>query len=113
MENQKEYKQRTDLQNRSLHKYCTMLSDTLVEGGITYKKFLEIMDEVDMSPEIVKSVFREYGRLKYGKKSTADLTTKEMMEIFDEFTSNISKIGVYVPWPSQDELYYKNNYKNI
>jgi len=106
-----EDKQRTDLQNKSLHKYCSLLSDKLIEGGITYKKFLEIMDEVDNSPETVKAVFREYGRIKYGKISTADLTTKEIQYIYEEFNRNTSKIGIHIAWPSRDNNNFLETYK--
>ena len=97
-------KQRTGQQNKSLHLYCEMLYEELMLAGITQKKFLSAMDEINNSPQSIKAVFREYGKAKYNKLSTADLTTKEMSDIYDEFTRNLHKIGVYVPWPSAEEV---------
>ena len=103
----KEEKQRTELQNNSLHKYCELLSEALFEAGITQKKFLEAMNEIHNSPESIKAVFRQYGKEKYGKKSTAGLTTKEISDIYEEFNLNLSKIGIHIPWPSSEEQMFK------
>jgi hypothetical protein len=108
----KEFKQRSDKQNKSLHKYCSNLAETLNSAGITHRKFLGIMDEVENTPETIKAVFRNYGKAKWGKKSTADLTTKEVMEIYEEFTRNLSKIGIYEPFPSSDSKNQLETYNN-
>lgn len=114
MENtENQSKQRTGQQNRSLHLYCEWLSEELFLVGITQKNFLQVMNEVNNSPESIKSVFREYGRAKYGKKSTADLTTKEVMDIYDEFNRNLAKIGIYIPWPSEEEKNFEETYEKF
>lgn len=97
---------RTDKQNRSLHKFCELLSETLNEAGISQRVLLEGL-EIDNSPESVKAVFRAMGKAKYGKDSTAKLTTKEVMDIYEEFNRHTSKIGIHVPFPSEDDRYYK------
>lgn len=107
---EKQSKLRTTLQNRSLHLYCEMLYQELFFAGITQKKFLEVMDEVNNSPQSIKAVFREYGRAKYGKKSTADLTTKEMSDIYEEFNRNLVKIGIHIPWPSTEQNSFNETY---
>lgn len=104
-------KKRTLSQNNALHLYCEMLYQKLSFAGITQKKFLSIMDEIDNSPKSIKAVFREYGKAKYGKTSTADLTTKEMSDIYEEFNRNLSKIGVYVAWPSEDNKNFNQTYE--
>jgi hypothetical protein len=48
-------------------------------SGIDMKVLVSNL-RVDTTPESIKSIFREIGRLKYGKVSTADLTTKEVNE---------------------------------
>ena len=78
-----EKKTRTNQQNKALHLYCEMLYEELSFMGITQKKFLEAMGEVNNSPESIKAVFREYGKVKYGKISTAELTTKEVSDIYE------------------------------
>jgi len=105
-------KQRSGQQNKSLHLYCEMLYQELMLAGITQKRFLEAMDEISNSPQSIKAVFREYGRTKYGKISTADLTTKEMSDIYEEFNRNLAKIGIHIPWPSQEELNLYETYES-
>jgi hypothetical protein len=100
-----EERKRTLQQNRALHKYCEILSETLNEAGITQSVLLKGL-EVDNSPESVKAVFRALAKAKYKKNSTADLTTKEISDCYEEFNRHTSKIGIYVPWPSEDEVYY-------
>ena len=108
---QKNTDKRTGQQNRALHLYCEMLYQELFFAGITQKKFLEAMDEINNSPQSIKAVFREYGRVKYGKVSTADLTTKEISDIYEEFNLNLSKIGIHIPWPSEEETNLKETYE--
>lgn len=97
---------RTYKQNNALHLFCELLSEALNEAGIGQKVFLDGL-EVDNSPESVKSVIRALGKAKYGKKSTAQLTTKEMTDIYEEINRHSAKIGVHVPWPSEEELSWK------
>lgn len=103
-------RKRTTRQNNALHEYCKQLSETLNEAGITQRVFLQGL-EVNNSPESVKAVLRELGRAKYGKKSTADWTTKEAVDIYEEINRHTSKIGIYVPWPSEDEKNFLEEYK--
>lgn len=109
MENEE---QRTLKQNKSLHKYCEVLSETLNEMGITQEVLVRGL-EVDNSPESVKAVFRALGKAKYGKESTADLTTKEISSCYEEFNRHISKLGVYIPWPSEEEIIMQKEYGKI
>lgn len=107
-------KQRTINQNSALHLYCKVLAETLNEAGITQDVLVRGI-EVDNSPESVKAVFRALGKAKYGKESTADLTTKEMSDIYEEFNRHTSKIGIHLPWPSteQTEQYLNSLDKTI
>jgi hypothetical protein len=98
--NQKD-KQRTNLQNRSLHLYCQQLADTLNEAGIGQQVLLQGL-EIDNSAESIKSLFRSLGRSKYAKNSTSELTTKEMSGIYDEITRHLSFLGIYVAWPTNE-----------
>lgn len=99
----KQYKQRTNLQNRSLHKYCTEVSDLLKEHGIPIAVFFQNV-EVDPTMETVKTLFRSIAKSKFGKESTSDLNTFELQEVFEEVNRHISQWGIHVPWPSYEEL---------
>jgi hypothetical protein len=94
-------RQRTTRQNNALHLYCQMLAETLNEAGISQQVFLQGL-EVDNSPDSVKAVFRALGKAKYGKESTSLLTTKECSDIYEEFNRHTAKIGIHVPWPSEE-----------
>ena len=98
-------RQRTLLQNNSLHKFCEELSEELNEKGITQAVFLQ-NTRIDNSMFSVKDFFRALGLAKYGKKSTAELTTGEMTNIYDEVNRHCSKWGIETRWPSSDPLNY-------
>lgn len=104
-----EKQKRTLLQNNSLHLYCQMLAEALNEAGIGQAMFLQDF-EIDNSMESIKNVFREIGRLKYNKESTAKLTTKEVTEIYDEINRQVSKRGIYIPFPSEESRSLEENY---
>ena len=102
----KEEKKRTIQQNRSLHLYCQQLSNKLNEAGISQRVLLEGL-EIDNSEESIKDIFRSLGRAKYKKDSTAKLTTKEMSDCYEELNRHIAKLGIHIPWPSQEEILYQ------
>ena len=102
----KEEKKRTIQQNRAMHKYCEQLSKELNDAGISQKLLLEGL-EIDNSADSIKSLFRSLGEAKYHKDSTAKFTTKEMSDIYEELNRHLAHLGVHVPWPSQEELSYK------
>jgi len=102
----KNERQRSNRQNKALHLYCAHLSEALNTAGISQRVFLRGL-EVENSPDSVKAVFRALGKAKYLKGSTKDLTTKECSDLYDEINKQSSKIGVFVPWPSEEELSFK------
>ena len=99
----KDFPQRTDRQNKSLHLYCEQLSQTLNDAGITQKMVLQAID-IDWSADSIKSLFRSLGRAKYGIKSTSELTTKQLTDIYDELNRIVAKFGVHIPFPSEEEI---------
>ena len=102
MENEKI---RSKKQRASLQIYCRNLANTLNEAGISQRLLLEAF-EIDNSEESIKNLFRQIGKQKYGKDSTAKLTTKEVIDIYDEVNRATSLLGVHQAWPSEEELYY-------
>ena len=100
---EKEYKQRTTLQNSSLHLYCERLAEELNNAGITQKLVLQCV-ELDWSADSIKSLFRSLGRAKYGIKSTSELTTKQLTDIYDELNRIMAKFGIHIPFPSEEEI---------
>lgn len=102
-------KQRSLPQNNSLHKFCKDLSDELNSKGITQGQF-SVALETDNTPESVKDAFRQMGFRKYLAKSTADLTTTEMSDIYEEIKRVIAFHPEWnlknVEWPSSDPQNY-------
>lgn len=97
-------KQRTNLQNRSLHKYCSDVANLLNESGISMSVFFKDI-EADYTMEIIKELFRKFAKVKYGKVSTTELTTSEITAIYDEITRHIAKFGLFMEWPNKDSNY--------
>ena len=102
-------KSRTLKQNASLHLYCRKLAKALNEAGISQAIFVKGL-EVDNSEQSVKEVFRSLAKAKYLEGSTAKLNTKEMTDIYEEINRHTAKIGIYVAWPSEEEINLEKNY---
>ena len=97
-------KQRTPRQNNSFHKLFRMYSDTLNEHGLTIPFVFQQRPEIDWTPEIVKALWHDFQKAKFGKKSTKDLTTKEVQEVYEEVNRFMSGFGLHIPFPSIEEL---------
>ena len=98
----KEQKKRTLAQNRSEHKLFQETADECVAHGLTTKMLLTNF-EVYPTATTIKDIWREIGRIKFGRESTADLTTVENMEVFKEFRQlfiDISHGEIVLNFPS-------------
>lgn len=98
--------QRTSKQNNSLHLYCRQLASLLNKSGISQSVFFEGM-EADYTEEMIKGIFRKYARVMYGEDSTKKLTTGQITALYDELNRHVSKFGISLAWPSEDELRWK------
>jgi hypothetical protein len=94
--------QRTDSQNKALHKFFSLLSDKLNEQGLDMKKVIKA--EIWWTPSAVKEkLWKPVMEAKYGKRSTTEL--EKQMEI-DAIHENLMEIlgknwGVeYIDFPS-------------
>lgn len=96
-------KQRSKKQQAGIQLYARQLADKLNEAGVPYKVLLANL-EIDHSEESIKSIFREIGRVKYGKSSTSKLTTKECMGCYEEINRITSGLGLHIPWPSWEQF---------
>lgn len=102
---------RSNRQNRSLHKYLRDLSAKLNEAGLDQRKVLKPSIAIPWDEKSAKDrLWRQIQIAKTGKESTKDLTTKEVSEIYEILNRHlIEKFGpdAHIPWPSEEELYYK------
>lgn len=93
----KAHMKRTNLQNRSIHSWFTEVSRELNEAGIDYQTLVKGL-RVDSTPEMIKATFRQIGLVKYEKKSTADLTSKELQGCWEEMNRMLASVGVHCPF---------------
>ena len=94
---------RTIKQNKSLHLFCRELARELNEHGITQAIFLRGL-EIDNSDESVKEVFRKIAEAKYLEHKTSKLSTKELIDVWEEINRHIASFGIHIPWPSKEQL---------
>ena len=89
----------TNKQRSSVHVYFNELSNELLSNG---KDFNVMLRDVTVSPtpKILKDVFREMGKFKFGIKSTEELTPKQVMEVWEDYNVWLSKYDVHIPFPS-------------
>ena len=105
-------KQRTNPQNRSLHRFCSELATELNNAGIGIDVFMKNI-EADHTMESVKSLWRAFAKVKYGKTSTAELTTSEINAVYDEVNRHVAQWGIHLSFPSyEDSEKYLKSYEN-
>jgi len=102
-------KKRTLQQNKALHKFCTELANEANNHGISMKAVVQNL-EVDWSMESIKSIIHAISKAKYGKTSTADLSTRELSDVCEEVQKIFLGFGVYVTFPSYEQLEFDNYY---
>lgn len=108
---EKEKKQRTLRQNNAVHKYCTEIADELNAAGIAMDVFVKNIS-ADHTMETVKSLWRAFAKAKYGKTSTADLSSDEITKIYEEVNRHVSQFGIHVSFPSYEEQERLKHYEN-
>ena len=96
--------QRTPAQNRSGHRYWSDVANELEAQGITRLTIVEDLADtgVPLTEDFIKHVVWFHFMVgMYGKKSTADLTTKEWTEVEKNFTLFLKEnYGLQTEYPS-------------
>ncbi len=97
---------RTNRQNNALHVLFKLLADELNESGLDMRKTLKPGVEIPWTGDSVKEyLWRPIQQAQLNKKSTTELTTKEIDAVFDTINRHIGeKFGLFVPFPSIDEV---------
>ncbi|MDE1971169.1 MAG: hypothetical protein KGI50_06385 [Patescibacteria group bacterium] len=97
--------QRTIQQNKALHLYFRLLAETLNDAGLDMRVILKPEVEIPWTPKNIKEyLWRPVQRIQLGKKSSTELTTKDIDVIYDTINLHLSKHGVHVPFPSIEEM---------
>ena len=99
----KSAKVRTLTQNSSIHKYCAMLSEAFNEAGLDMQTVLAEGTSIPWSEAKVKEdIWRTVQIAALGKKSTTELNTNEVSQVYDIVNRHISQtFGVFVPFPNR------------
>jgi len=98
-------KQRTNLQNASLHKYCDQVAECLNDAGITFNDFFKEGIEIPWTMEIVKdNVWRPVQKAITGEESTTKPVTTDYPKIYEIVNRKLSGYGFYVAWPSKETM---------
>ncbi len=102
-------KQRTNLQNRALHLYFTMLAMAFKESEITLPDLIELpFVEVDLSIDahlIKEKLWKPIQKALIDEESTAKAKRRDYTEVYDTLNRYTSdRFGISVPFPSKDKL---------
>lgn len=101
-----ESEKRTGLQNRSLHKLFTQLSEELNSRGFDMRALIRPEVEISWTPYTVKNhLWKPLQNALLGKKSTTELEkTKDIEVVYDNLNKIISERTkgevILPPWPS-------------
>ena len=98
-------KQRTVIQNRALHLYFELLAIELNNAGLDMKKVLKPSIDISWTKENVKEyLWRPIQEALKLKKSTTELTSKEVNEVYEILNRHISeKFGIHQFFPSEEQ----------
>jgi hypothetical protein len=94
---------RTSRQNSALHKWFSLVSDEANEKGLTLNMLYNSPQNMRITPELLKNLFREYGRVMYKKDSTTKLTKQEinnLIKVFEQVYAE--RLDCTIPFPTYE-----------
>jgi hypothetical protein len=96
---------RTSLQNRALHKYLTLLSAALNDGGYSVQTVLSHAVDRDWDLNTAKgALWRPLQNIICDVESTAEAERKDYVDVFEVLNRFMgAKFGVHVPWPEREK----------
>jgi len=104
----KEYNQRTQRQNRALHKYFEFVADELNDAGLDMRTVLKPGIEIPWSKMSVKEyLWKPVMAIQLQKKSTVQMTTKDIDTIYDTLNRFLALKGLHTPFPSIEAIMAK------
>ena len=103
---------RTLLQNKSIHKYWSIICDKLNSSGWTKKKYYEVKEvDIEWTPESVgEDIWRGIQDAMYQHRRTSKLEpghVTKVFEVMDRHLSSTCGSDISAPFPSKDSLFDK------
>lgn len=98
--------QRTTQQNKSIHKLCEMVAESMNDAGYDLKAVLEkkVIPVPCTKENIKENIFKPIEKALFNKGSTTQLTTGEVTEVYEVMNRWLGQeFGIHVPFPSEDE----------
>lgn len=96
----------TQSQRNALHLWFRLFAAALNEAGIDQRVFFESFKEgisVPNTEHNIKAAFKTVADAMYGKDHTEELDTKQVTELWEVFSREMSqRLGVFVPFPSDE-----------
>jgi hypothetical protein len=98
-------KQRTPKQNNSLHEYFERLAEELNDSGLDMRKVLKEAISIPWNKDTIKEyLWKPVQESQIGKKSTTELTTKEVDLVYITLNRHLGeKFGISVSFPIKEE----------
>ena len=102
-------KQRSQLQNNSLHLWCDWVAKEANERGFDVRTFVNEISkraEIPWTGAVVKELIWRPTQIAYtNKESTTKATTTEYPAICDIINKAMGEgMGLYVPWPCKENM---------
>lgn len=96
---------RTGQQRKAIEVFCKNVAQVLNDGGLSVQVMLKSDVEVPWSQALVKEImWKGIQKAMFNKKSTTELDTSEVTQIYEVFNRHMSEHGVFVEFPSNDIL---------
>ncbi len=94
---------RTAKQNRALHKWCSMVAESLNDGGYSVPIVLANAVDGEWNGEAVKALlWKKVQRVVIDKESTTEADRCEYTAVYDVLNRFLgSRFGVSVAWPTK------------
>ena len=108
----------TRQQQKSLHKWLTMISEQLIARGHTMQQVMEQMKSYEIKPTMIalkEGVWKPVQEAMFGTTSTTELkkSEKQIDDIVDVLCKIFGEMGVVCPqFPSSDSKNFNEVYKN-
>ena len=97
--------QRTNSQNKAMHKFFKDVALYLNEHGIDQKMVYQNHVDIPWTADGLKIFWKRVQKYSVGTDSTAELTTSQVSEVLDVVQKTIAeRTGHYVDFPSAETL---------